>query len=75
MSQALVSHLILHPQVSQTLRLLSTTVGRDKVSDTAHARGHRPGPPVSDLTHGCNTDLSIYSILFSIDRLVLASFW
>jgi hypothetical protein len=31
MSQALVAHLVLHPKVSQSLKVLSTTVGRDKV--------------------------------------------
>lgn len=31
MSAMLAAHLILHPQLTKTLKVLSTTVGRDKV--------------------------------------------
>jgi hypothetical protein len=31
MSTAFVAHLVLHPKMSQTLKVLATTVGRDKV--------------------------------------------
>jgi len=36
MSQALVAHLILHPKISQSLKVLATTVGRDKVCQSLH---------------------------------------
>jgi len=40
MSQALVAHLILHPKISQSLKVLATTVGRDKVRQRLRLANH-----------------------------------
>ena len=78
MSQALVAHLILHPKISQSLKVLATTVGRDKVCQSAspceaYFQLCQRKTEKADLGHSScflATGLSTGSICFPIDRLV-----
>jgi peroxin-11B len=66
MSQALVAHLILHPKISQSLKVLATTVGRDKV---------RPHPLLPEGPVGLHMSLEadlgrLHASLLQVYRLV-----